>query len=119
MNLYDKYKAIYKEAASAIDNKQFKLIYEKNGDIYGSVSGIPSNADHCFSTLNKRPKVAEPAVKEPDMTTIVTEETTANAVVEDTRATEVIADTEELEAPRSKRSRKQKVVTEEIVEAAE
>lgn len=30
---------------------EYKLIYEKNGNFYGSATGIPANDDHCFEDL--------------------------------------------------------------------
>ncbi len=90
MNLQNGYKVIYEKAA---DGKrtfyasktgvfadaekiieatigEYKLIYEKDGQFYGSESGIPAEGDHCFTEFDKVFKVAEeepvgPAAEEP------------------------------------------------------
>lgn len=36
----------------------YKLVYEKNGRIYGSVSGVPAEGDYCFEGFDKVFKVA-------------------------------------------------------------
>ena len=79
MNLQNGYKVIYEKAA---DGKrtfyasktgvfadaekileatigEYKLIYEKNGQFYGSTSGIPTENDYCFVEFNKVFKAAE------------------------------------------------------------
>jgi hypothetical protein len=79
MNLQNGYKVIYEKAA---DGKrtfyasksgvfadadviaeatigQYKLIYEKAGQIYGSESGVPAEGDYCFETFDKVFKAAE------------------------------------------------------------
>ena len=73
MNLQNGYKVIYEKAA---DGKrtfyasktgvfadaekileatigEYKLIYEKAGQFYGSTTGIPAEGDHCFTEFNK------------------------------------------------------------------
>ena len=91
MNLQNGYKVIYEKIADgertfyatettkcdpAVDEKivtaaigEYKLVYEKNGQIYGSVSGVPAENDHCFSEFDKVFKAVstgEPAaVEEP------------------------------------------------------
>lgn len=72
MNLQNGYKVIYEKIADgtrtfyatknvkcdpAIDDKiieaaigQYKLIYEKDGEFYGSETGIPAAGDFCFTT---------------------------------------------------------------------
>ena len=73
MNLQNGYKVIYEKAA---DGKrtfyasktgvfadaekileatigEYKLIYEKNGQFYGSTSGIPTEDDYCFVEFDK------------------------------------------------------------------
>ena len=95
MNLQNGYKVIYEKVA---DNKraiyasktgafadaekilevamgEYKLIYEKNGQIYGSTTGIPAEGDYCFEDFNKvfketdeepvAPVAEEPVVEEP------------------------------------------------------
>lgn len=32
---------------------KYKLIYEKDGSIYGSETGLPAEGDHCFEEFNK------------------------------------------------------------------
>ena len=48
---------------------EYKLIYEKDGQIYGSTSGVPADGDHCFEDFNKIFKVVEepvtPATEKP------------------------------------------------------
>lgn len=79
MNLQNGYKVIYEKAA---DGKrtfyasksgvfadadiiaeatigQYKLIYEKAGQIYGSESGVPAEGDYCFEAFDKVFKAAE------------------------------------------------------------
>ena len=93
MNLQNGYKVIYEKAA---DGKrtfyasktgvfadaekiaeavigQYKLIYEKNGQFYGSETGIPADNDHCFTEFDKvfKETVEEPvtpATEEPAQT---------------------------------------------------
>lgn len=68
MNLKNGYKVIYDKAAngqrtfyasktgrfsdaeviSTATIGEYKLIYEKNGKFYGSLTGIPTETDHCF-----------------------------------------------------------------------
>lgn len=84
MNLQNNYRVIYENIASGnrtfyatknavcdptVDDKiveaaigQYKLIYEKNGQIYGSLTGIPAEGDHCFAEFDK---VFKEAVEEP------------------------------------------------------
>lgn len=74
MNLQNGYKVIYEKTADgkrtfyatknaicdpAVDDKiieaeigKYKLIYEKNGEFYGSTTGIPAEDDDCFTTEN-------------------------------------------------------------------
>ena len=79
MNLQNGYKVIYEKAA---DGKrtfyasktglfadaeviteatigEYKLIYEKDGQFYGSTTGIPAEGDHCFDEFDKIFKVEE------------------------------------------------------------
>lgn len=75
MNLQNGYKVIYEKAAEGkrtfyatknvvcdptVDDKiieatigEYKLIYEKAGQFYGSTTGIPTADDHCFTEFNK------------------------------------------------------------------
>ena len=49
---------------------EYRLIYEKDGRIYGSVSGIPAEGDYCFEGFDKVFKVATPddvPAEEPDV----------------------------------------------------
>ena len=116
MSLYDNYKAIYEQAAIAINNRQFKLIYEKNGNIYGSISGIPVDTDHCFSALNKMPAVIDAHVVEESKAIAPAVEEVTSVVTEEAP---VITHMDEQEAPRSKRTRKQKVVVENTAKVEE
>ena len=74
MNLQNGYKVIYEKAADGkrtfyatknaacdptVDDKiieaeigKYKLIYEKNGEFFGSTTGIPTEEDDCFTTEN-------------------------------------------------------------------
>ena len=71
MNLQNGYKVIYDKAADGkhafyasktgvfadadlimeAENGGYKLVYEKDGAIYGSVSGVPADGDKCFEEL--------------------------------------------------------------------
>ena len=73
MNLQNGYKVIYEKIADgertffadkldgtsavqigeAIKIGQYKLVYEKDGQIYGSVSGVPAIGDHCFTEFDE------------------------------------------------------------------
>ena len=73
MNLQNDYKVIYEKAADGKrafyasktgffkDSEliteakigEYKLIYEKNGDFYGSTTGIPTEDDYCFEDFRK------------------------------------------------------------------
>ena len=95
MNLQNGYKVIYEKAVDgkrtfyatknvvcdpAVDDKiieatigEYKLIYEKDGQFYGSTTGIPTENDHCFTEFDKVFKVAveetpTPAAEEPAQT---------------------------------------------------
>ena len=95
MNLQNGYKVIYEKAADgkrtfyatknvacdpAVDDKiveatigEYKLIYEKDGQLYGSTTGIPTAGDRCFTEADKVFKVAvkepvTPAAEEPAQT---------------------------------------------------
>ncbi len=90
MNLQNGYKVIYEKAADGkrtflasktgvfadaeviaeLEMSKYKLIYEKNGKIYCSESGVPSGNDQCFKDFDKAfvtdmPTVDEPASEEP------------------------------------------------------
>lgn len=78
---------------------EYKLIYEKDGQIFGSATGIPAAGDHCFAEFNKvfaeaeepapvkeetpveEPK-AEPAKEEPEVPTEPEDTTDAGDAVE-------------------------------------
>ena len=97
MNLQNGYKVIYekitdgertffaskldgedaKQIGNAIKIGKYKLVYEKDGMIYGSETGTPAEGDDCFDAFNEVFKVAaeaaaidvedeEPAQTEPD-----------------------------------------------------
>lgn len=111
MNLQNGYKVIYEKTADgkrtfyatknvvcdpAVDDKiieatigEYKLIYEKAGQFYGSTTGIPAEGDHCFAEFDKvfkkvvetekpatyarrtrksTPVVEEPVIEEPTTT---------------------------------------------------
>jgi hypothetical protein len=51
MDLKRNYKAIYEKIVEG----KYKLIYEKNGRIYGSKSGIPTEGDSCLETVDNAP----------------------------------------------------------------
>ena len=73
MNLQNGYKVIYEKAAedkrafyasktsffkdaeliTEAKISEYKLIYEKDGDFYGSLTGIPSEEDYCFEDFRK------------------------------------------------------------------
>ena len=75
MNLQNGYKVIYEKIADGkrafyatknrncdptVDDKiaevvigEYKLIYEKDGKFYGSVTGIPSDDDFCYEAFDK------------------------------------------------------------------
>ena len=81
MNLQNGYKVIYEKIADGVrtfyatknakcdpqvDTKlveaeigKYKLIYEKAGQFYGSVSGIPAEGDFCFEGFDEVFKAAE------------------------------------------------------------
>ena len=81
MDLQNGYKVIYEKIADGkrtfyatkgvkcdptVDDKiaeatigEYKLIYEKDGRFYGSVSGIPAEGDYCFTEFDKVFKVDE------------------------------------------------------------
>ena len=108
MNLQNGYKVIYEVTAEGkrafyatkngvcdltVNDKiveatigEYKLIYEKDGQIYGSTTGIPAKGDHCFSEFDRVFKVAseEPATAIEETTTPAIEETTAEPEVQET-----------------------------------
>lgn len=77
---------------------EYKLIYEKDGSFYGSVSGIPSDNDHCFEEFKKvfEQNYVEPAsVEESDVTDGTEELDTEPEVEPDSNNTEGEDSTEE------------------------
>lgn len=55
---------------------EYRLIYEKNGQFYGSESGIPTDGDHCFVEFDEvfaEKSTSEASIEEP---TQVVESTT-------------------------------------------
>lgn len=123
MNLQNGYKVIYEKAADgkrtfyatknvvcdpAVDDKiveatigEYKLIYEKAGQFYGSTSGIPAEDDHCFTEFDKVFKVAteEPETEEPETEEPVTPEKPEEPVEDEelVEDEEVISDFEDEE----------------------
>ena len=114
MNLQNGYKVIYEKIADgertffadkmdgtaatqlgdAIKIGQYKLVYEKDGHIYGSESGVPSDADKYFNAFNEvfveaeeaqEPVAvnAEPEVNEPEVEPIVPEDDEESSEHED------------------------------------
>ncbi len=79
MNLQNGYKVIYEKASdntrafyasmsgvfadaekiAEVAMGEYKLIYEKDGQFYGSTSGIPTESDHCFVEFDKVFKAVE------------------------------------------------------------
>jgi hypothetical protein len=121
MNLQNGYKVLYEVAASGkrtfyasklgvfadaeviaeAETGKYKLIYEKNGQIYGSTTNIPTDSDYCFEDFDKVfKKTSEepvaPAVEEPatygrrtrKATPAVEETSTEEPVVEETPVVE-------------------------------
>ncbi len=117
MNLQNGYKVIYEKAA---DGKrtfyasktgvfadaekileatigEYKLIYEKNGQFYGSASGIPTENDYCFVEFDKVFKAVE---ETPNTAAVEDEEVPAvepeqEVTTEEEPAKEVADETEE------------------------
>lgn len=112
MNLQNSYKVIFEKTADGkrtfyasktgvfadaeriseeLEIGKYKLIYEKDGNIYGSETGVPAKNDHQFSEFNKvlKETVEEPVApvnnKRSRKTTTTTEEP---AVVENLEAKE-------------------------------
>lgn len=54
---------------------QYKLVYEKNGQFYGSATGIPTDSDRCFTEFDKVFVETEEAANE---AVVETEEPAAN-----------------------------------------
>ena len=117
MNLQNGYKVIYEKAA---DGKrtfyasktgvfadaekileatigEYKLIYEKAGQFYGSTTGIPAEGDHCFTEFDKVFKIATEAPVQPVAEEPAVEETAEEAPVEEQPAAETES-TEEVPA---------------------
>lgn len=98
MNLQNGYRVVYEKTAGgvrtfyatknfvcdpAIDDKiveatigEYKLIYEKKGQFYGSTTGIPTENDHCFTEFDKVFKVVTENAVDQDTTPVVEEPTT-------------------------------------------
>jgi hypothetical protein len=114
MNLQNGYKVIYD---SAVNNEhafyasktgvfadaeeivklaagEYKLVYEKNGCVYGSKTGVPAEGDHCFTDFDKVFKVVtEESVVEDEEVPAVEPEQEVTPVEEP--VDEVVQDTEE------------------------
>ena len=99
MNLQNGYKVIYEKIANGkrtfyatknvkcdptVDDKiveatigEYKLIYERDGRFFGSLTGIPSTEDYCFENFDKVFKVdntdATSATATPAMADVPTE----------------------------------------------
>ena len=55
-NFYASKTGVFADAEPILEGVKigdYKLIYEKNGMFYGSVTGIPSAEDYCFTEFNK------------------------------------------------------------------
>jgi hypothetical protein len=55
-NFYASKTGLFEDAEpilEAIKIGDYKLIYEKNGMFYGSITGIPAEDDRCFTEFNK------------------------------------------------------------------
>lgn len=108
MNLQNGYKVIYEKAADGkrtfyasktgvfadaeviaeANIGEYKLIYEKDGQFYGSLTGVPTADDHCFTEFDKVFKVAteepvQPALEEPVQTTYTRRSRKTEVVVEE------------------------------------
>ena len=92
MNLQNGYKVIYEKIADgkrtfyatknvvcdpAVDDKiveavigEYKLIYEKGGRFYGSLTGIPAEGDRCFEEFDKVFMVVNDAANSPVQTPV-------------------------------------------------
>lgn len=102
MNLQNGYKVVYEKAAEgmrsfyasktgvfadaeqigeAIEIGKYKLVYEKDGNIYGSETGVPSEADVSFDAFEAVLKAEEASEDE------VVEEETKEEVKEEVQAT--------------------------------
>ena len=106
MNLQNGYKVLYEVAADGkrtfyatknivCDPKsddeiakvtigEYKLIYEKDGQIYGSTTGIPTAEDQCITGFNKAFKVTEANTETPAATTYTKRTRKAASTVEKT-----------------------------------
>ena len=49
MNIQNKYEAALNILAKNAVKNKYKLVYEKNGELYGSETGIPSEHDFCIT----------------------------------------------------------------------
>jgi hypothetical protein len=115
MNLQNGYKVIYD---SAVNNEhtfyasktgvfadaeeivklaagEYKLVYEKNGCVYGSKTGVPAEGDTCFTEFNKVFVTEDEAGNEPDEVEVP--KTNEETPVEDEPTTDEGADTTEEE----------------------
>jgi hypothetical protein len=104
MDLQNGDKVIYKVAAEAVAAGKYKLVYEKAGKFYGSLSGIPAETDNCIKAA-----IEEPALKAATEINIV-----AEAAVENTIAQAPVEETH-IKATQCKRTRKA-VAIEAVVE---
>ena len=126
MNLQNGYKVIYEKITDnkrafyatqtgvcnpEVDSKivevnigDYKLIYEKDGQIYGSVTGIPADGDHCFAEFDGvfKEAAAEPALASEEPAALALEEPVADeptieepAKAYTRRTTRKVASTEE------------------------
>ena len=122
MNLQNGYKVIYEKIANgertfyatenakcdpAVDEEivtvaigDYKLVYEKNGKIYGSATGVPAEGDHCFSEFDKVFEVAaNTSVEEPVAPAV---EEPAQSYTRRSRKTEPVVEEPTIEEPEVK-----------------
>ena len=72
---------------------EYKLVYEKDGKIYGSKTGVPATGDFCFEAFDKVFKKAE---EESTTTTTTQEEPKTNSSRSSKKAEQVVEEIEEV-----------------------
>lgn len=75
---------------------EYKLVYEKDGRIYGSTTGVPAEDDYCFEAFDKVFKAETEGSSDEEDTTTEDVSTETTITTDDNEAGEEVEDTDTL-----------------------